>query len=214
VNLVAHVAVAERRDPRAPAPFLAGAVLPDLAAMARVRLGRGGDDALGDGIAFHHAADAAFHASRWFNDHNRALRDVLLDAGVDRGAARAAAHAGLEMLLDGGLAVRPTVVRATGTALAAVTGPGATREAVQALVPATDRSRWSEHLELIGRSFDARAYTSPDEIARRLHRMTSGRARIELAAAQVPLVARELAVFQPAVVADADAVVAEVATAV
>jgi hypothetical protein len=105
-------------------------------------------------------------------------------------------------------------VRATGTALAETTVPGATRDAVHALVPAADRARWSERLALIARSFDARAYTSPDEIAQRLHRMTSGRPRIELTAEQVPLVAGELAAFQPAVVADVDVVVAEVAAAV
>jgi len=208
---VGHVAVAERRAPGSPPPFLAGAVLPDLAAMARVRLAPAAGDLLADGIAFHHAADAAFHASRWFNDHNRALRDTLLRAGVDRGAARASAHAGLEMLLDGGLADRPSVVRATGAAIAEVSTPGATRDAAEALVPVIDRTRWSERVELIARSFDARAYVSPDEIARRLHRMTSGRSRIELPAAQVPFVARALAALQPTVLADAGAVVADVA---
>ena len=88
MNLVGHVAVAVEHAPDATAPYLAGAMLPDLAAMARVRLAPAGGD-LGDGVAVHHAADAAFHASRWFNDRSQALRDALLEAGVDRGAARA-----------------------------------------------------------------------------------------------------------------------------
>src|SRR5262245_17438640 len=108
VNLVGHVAVAARQTADASPAYLVGAMLPDLAAMTRVRLGPPvppfpASTDLSAGIALHHLSDAAFHGSRWFNEHNRALRDALLDAGVDPGAARASAHAGLEMLLDGEL---------------------------------------------------------------------------------------------------------------
>jgi hypothetical protein len=90
MNLVGHVAVA--LDPEAPTPpstqFLLGCMLPDLAAIARVRLARP-DGELGRGVAYHHACDAVFHETEWFRSVNRALRDALVDAGVDSGPARA-----------------------------------------------------------------------------------------------------------------------------
>ena len=186
-------------------------MLPDLAAIARVRLGPARGD-LGDGVAVHHAADAVFHSSPWFNDRSQALRDALLAARVDRGAARACAHAGLEMLLDGGLVADRRVRDASDAAFAALTQRGATRDAVHALVEPVDRSHWQERLELIGTTLDVDAYRSPDAIAQRLHRMTSGRTRIELPAEQVDAVARELARVQPEVLGEAPAVVAGVVT--
>ena len=213
MNLVGHVAVAVRCAPVASPEYLAGSMLPDLAAMARVHLAQAGGD-LGDGVAVHHAADAAFHSSRWFNDRNQELRDALLDVGVDRGAARACAHAGLEMLLDGGLVADARVRRASDEAFGILTARGATRDAVRELAPPDHRERWGERLQLIGTSIDIRDYRSPDAIAHRLHRMTSGRRRIELPAAQVTAVSGQLARFQPAVLADADAVVADVVASV
>lgn len=217
MNLVGHVAVGIARNPDAPPPLLLGCMLPDLAAMARVRLlpatGAPARGALGEGIALHHASDAIFHSSAWFRRHNLALRDDLLTAGVDRGAARASAHAGLEMLLDGGLAADPAVVDATAAAFAVVHTDPSTADAVAALVDDDARDLWRARLEMIGRAVHPDAYTSADEIARRLYRMTSGRARIALPADQVDVVARALAVRQADVVDQAGAVVAEVVAA-
>jgi hypothetical protein len=188
-------------------------MLPDLAAMARVRLAPA-VGALGDGITIHHAADAAFHSSRWFNDRSQALRDELLEAGVDRGAARACAHAGLEMLLDGGLVGDGRVRRASDDAFAILVAPGPTRDAVHALAGDADRLRWAERLQRIGTTIEVDAYRSAESIAHRLHRMTSGRTRIELRDSQVSTVARVLARSQPEVAADADGVVAAVVAAI
>ena len=89
MNLVGHVAVALEPDAAPPSPdFLVGCMLPDLAAIARVRIARPTGE-LGDGVAFHHACDEVFHESAWFRAANRALRDALVDAGVDPGPARA-----------------------------------------------------------------------------------------------------------------------------
>jgi hypothetical protein len=209
VNLVGHVAVAVHHSPDATPGFLVGAMLPDLAAMARVRLTHA-EGEVGDGVAFHHASDTAFHASRWFNHHNQALRDALLAVGVDRGASRACAHAGLEMLLDGRLLAAGLVVRGTEIAFAALAVDGPTLEAVCALVPPAAVSTWRARLQMIGRSIDRDAYTSGDEVAARLHRMTRGRTRIELRAEQVDAVARELDAYRPRVARDATSVLADV----
>jgi hypothetical protein len=213
VNLVGHVAVAlEPSSTRTPSPdFLVGCMLPDLAAIARVRLaGRPAcaDDELGRGVAFHHVCDARFHESEWFRDANRELRDALLDAGVDRGAARACAHAGVEMLLDGELVREPRVAEHVELTLRAVV-VGA--DDMAELVRAEDRSVWVERLQRIGRSLEPRRYGDPQGVAERLYRMTAGRPRIELAAEQIPQVARALGDHCDAIADDARAVVVMVA---
>ena len=89
MNLVGHVAVTLGPEgARPPTDFLVGCMLPDLAAIARVRLTRPSGD-LGRGVEFHHACDAVFHESSWFRGVNRDVRDALLDASVSPGAARA-----------------------------------------------------------------------------------------------------------------------------
>jgi hypothetical protein len=196
VNLVGHVAVALHRDPASTPPFLVGCMLPDLAAMARVRL-TPADGHVGDGVQFHHRTDAAFHASEWFNRHNQALRDLLLDAEVDRGAARASAHAGLEMMLDGHLIGETQVERGVERAFAELATPSATSDAVTALAPDDVRGGWAERLNQISHSLDPQSYSSTRSVAERLHRMTRGRHRIELREVQVSIVARQLEAYRP-----------------
>ncbi len=207
MNLVGHVAVALAPDePAPPVEFLVGCMLPDLAAIARVRLARA-DGTLGDGVAFHHACDAAFHESEWFHAANRGLRDVLLDAGVDSGPARACSHAGVEMLLDGGLVAQEHVaVHAQATLDALDT------DAVDLGALATDDVRpvWVERLHLIGSSLEPRRYADARFVAERLQRMTAGRRRIELPGADVGRVAEALVAIQPAIVAAAPDIVRSV----
>jgi hypothetical protein len=212
VNLVGHVAVAVTLAPGGSSAYLAGSMLPDLAAMARIRLAPAGGE-VGAGICLHHAADAAFHGADWFNHRNQALRDTLLAAGVGRGAARACAHAGLEMLLDGGLVTDPAVRGASDRTFAALAEPGPARDEVHALVGPADRAVWSERLSQISASIDVGAYRSPDAVAERLFRMTHGRRRIELPVTQVDAVARELARLQDDVILDAASVVDDVVAA-
>jgi hypothetical protein len=196
VNLVGHVAVALReREPDPPTLFLVGCMLPDLAAIARVRLDRP-DGELGRGVAFHHACDESFHGSEWFRARNHELRDTLFDAGVERGAARACSHAGVEMLLDGALVAQPRVEESATRTLGAVD-----RDAAELanLAPSESRNVLRERLQLIGRSLDPRRYAEPRFVAERLQRMTSGRHRIELRAEHVGVVTTALAAMQPSI---------------
>src|SRR5690606_20337725 len=55
------------------------------------------------GVRCHLDADAAFHAHPRFRAGTRALRADLTARGIPRGPARAVAHAGWELLLDGTL---------------------------------------------------------------------------------------------------------------
>ncbi len=196
MNLVGHVAVALEPDAAPPSTdFLIGCMLPDLAAIARVRVARP-TGALGDGVAFHHACDAVFHESEWFRSANRELRDALVDAGVESGPARACSHAGVEMLLDGRLVADPTVDTYARVVLEAVR---ADAPQLAALAPAEAREVWVERLQMIGGSLDPARYQDARFVAERLHRMTSGRRRIELGADQVDTVTATLREFQPAI---------------
>ncbi len=207
MNLVGHVAVALDPDAAPPSTdFLVGCMLPDLAAIARVRVARP-EGALGDGVAFHHACDAVFHESEWFRTSNRALRDALVDAGIDSGPARACSHAGVEMLLDGRLVTDATVDTHARVVLQAVrTGA----PALGNLAPVDARDVWIERLQMIGGSLDPSRYQDARFVAERLHRMTNGRRRIELPAAQVDAVEAALRDFQPGIAEAAPDVVASV----
>ncbi len=211
MNLVGHVAVALR--PGTPAPstdFLVGCMLPDLAAIARVRLARPVGD-LGDGVAFHHACDAVFHESEWFRDANRDLRDALVGAGIETGPARACSHAGVEMLLDGRLVGDPAIDSSARIVLHAVSSDDLPLSATLAeLAPVESRAVWVERLWMIGRSLDPARYRDATFVAERLQRMTSGRRRIELRPEHVDTVAATLREFQPGIADAAPAVVAQV----
>jgi hypothetical protein len=210
VNLVGHVAVALHRGGPAPdTEFLVGCMLPDLSAIARVRLTTRPGGELGRGVAFHHDCDAAFHESAWFRAQNIQLRDALLAAAIAPGPARACAHAGVEMLLDGAFVADADVAGAVERTLAAV-DRGAPRLAE--LAAPEQRVALRERLQAIGHSLDPARYANPCFGAERLHRMTAGRRRIELPRDQVGRVATALLAFQPIVVADAATVRATVAT--
>jgi hypothetical protein len=204
VNLVGHVAAALAPDATPPSTdFLVGCMLPDLAAIARVRVARPDGD-LGDGVEFHHACDAVFHESEWFRTANRSLRDALVDASVGSGPARACSHAGVEMLLDGRLIADERVDAHTRNVLATVcTGA----PALGALAPAEHRDAWVERLQMIGSSLDPSRYRDAGFVAERLHRMTNGRRRIELPAEQVDIVTTALRDVQPGITDAATGVV-------
>jgi hypothetical protein len=211
MNLVGHLSVALDSDSAPPSTaFLIGCMLPDLAAIARVRIARPGGE-LGRGVAFHHECDAVFHESAWFRVTNAALRDALLDAGVDTGAARACSHAGVEMLLDGRLVKDATVDTHARLVFGAVS---ASADALGPLAPDAQRAVWTERLEMIGTSLDPARYQDPEFVAERLQRMTAGRRRIELRTEQVAAVAATLRDAQPAIGDVAFDVVASVRGAV
>jgi len=208
MNLVGHVAVALAPGSRSspPTDFLVGCMLPDLAAIARVRLGPAPGD-IGLGVSFHHACDAAFHDGPWFRATNGALRDALVGAGVDRGPARACSHAGIEMLLDGALLAEPGVARHAEIVLGAV---DARAHELGTLATPTARRQWVERLRLIGSSLEPQRYADARFVAERLHRMTAGRRRIELPERHVAVVASTLREFQAPITAAAPVVRAAV----
>jgi hypothetical protein len=183
-----HVALAGGGDDPG---FVLGAVLPDLAPMAGIRLAvRRLDGRLGEGMRCHLRADAAFHADRRFRDGSRALRRALAARGVGSGPARAVGHAGWELLLDGTL-----VATEAEDAFRGALAQG--ERALPALADG-DRERWAAFLAR-RRSSSGLHYDDPAWVADRLYAMLARRPRLALPADQVALVADVLAAQAPAV---------------
>jgi hypothetical protein len=211
VNLVGHVAVALAPDHVPDDEFLVGCILPDVAAIARVRLAGPRDGEVARGVAFHHACDTAFHDSAWFRARSREIRDELLARDVDAGPARACAHAGLEMVLDGALVRDGDIAEAACSSLDAM---AQLAPSLAGLVAPPDRDRWVEVATRVGRNLDPRAYADADAVAIRLVRMTAGRRRIELRPQDAGVVASTLGRHAAACATDAATVVVEVRAAV
>jgi len=102
VNYFAHAWIAGqiRPEPR----FALGAMLPDLLGFLRIRPPQESPAEVAAGMTLHHATDAVFHALPGFREQHRAGVRALLELGLGRGAARAAAHVGIEFILDRALA--------------------------------------------------------------------------------------------------------------
>jgi hypothetical protein len=195
-----HVALAGGQDDPG---FVLGAVLPDLAPMAGIRLAPGRlEGPLGAGVRCHLRADAVFHADPRFRDGSRALRRALAERGVGTGPARSVGHAGWELLLDGTL-----VATATEDAFRVALARG--DRALPALAEG-DRDRWAAFLARRHAS-PGLHYDDPAWVADRLYGMLARRPRLALPADQVPLVADVLAAQAPAVHSVAAAVLDDTA---
>jgi hypothetical protein len=187
VNVLGHTEVALATGCDDPA-FLLGAVLPDLAPMAGVRVDRARlAGRLADGLRCHLWADAAFHAHPAFRTGSGALRRELAARGIGSGAARAIGHAGWELLLDGAL----VATRAEAGFRHALAAAGDGCDLAAALVP-DDRLRWKTFLAH-GRRQARLRYDDPAWIAERLYATLAHRPRLRLRADHVATVAVVLA---------------------
>lgn len=158
-------------DPR----FTLGAMLPDFARMCGGRLVATHDDEISAGVSFHHRSDAIFHETPTFLALCASARTLLGRAGVRRACALAAAHVGVELLLDGVWLARPGVASAYLEAIAYTQ-----RGPVTALQwRASEHAARFEHM--CARLSDAGipdGYRDPDEVGRRLHRILGARPRL------------------------------------
>jgi hypothetical protein len=100
MNFFGHVVVATWQPARDARTAL-GAMLPDLVGVAGLRGVAPGDPEVARGVALHHRTDEVFHASDTFVSLQTLLRSALEARGIRGGPARAAAHVGIELLLDG-----------------------------------------------------------------------------------------------------------------
>jgi hypothetical protein len=178
VNFLGHtyVALDGSDDPI----FVLGAVLPDLASMAQVRLDRRHSEGrLHAGIRCHIETDEAFHSHPTFRDGSAAIRRDLAPLALPAGATRAIGHIGWELLLDGTL-VGSRIESAFHHAL--VEGD----EARPAIL-ADDQLRWRAFLDRWRALTDARLrYDEPGWVAERLYLMLRSRPRLAFAEPALP----------------------------
>ncbi|AKF07995.1 ACP phosphodiesterase [Sandaracinus amylolyticus] len=175
MNFVGHAHVAlDHGD--APA-FVLGSMLPDFASMSRARLETPSHHELAAGVALHHRTDDAFHSAPAFVRICATWGAELEQRGIGWGAARAVAHVGTEMLLDGLLldhdATRRAYLDAVATlhdaqivAALRVSGPGA--------------ERWPGVLERVRGHGTPDFYREPEVVADRLIQILAARPRLAI----------------------------------
>jgi hypothetical protein len=196
VNFFGHAAVASWSSDHAGVAL--GAMLPDFEAMSGARLRSAPDAAVASGIALHHATDAAFHRLPAVTALMRELDERLAARGCARGPRRAAAHIGVELLLDGVLVDDPGYRGAYTRALA-----------VDAAIVWRDPGhaprfrRLLERLRGHGVPDDLRR---PDAIAQRLARMLAPRPLLAPSADDLRAIRAALAEHRPRVEVAAETV--------
>lgn len=174
MNFVGHAAVARRvrSDPR----WILGSMLPDFASMSGTRIVGANDPDLTAGIVFHHRTDDVFHRTSTFVALQARGTAELKEQGLGRGPARAVAHVGPELLIDGLLldevATREAYLRA-------VTGPFPRHPGLR--FARGGEARLLRLLARLRRHGVPADYRRPDQVGLRLVRMLAGRPRLALA---------------------------------
>ena len=211
MNFYAHAVVASwfRVEPE----FVLGAMLPDLLSMigkapsSFSSLNRSLPDGsertteLLAGVALHRATDAVFHELPEFSGLVARARAKLSALGLSRGAARAVAHIGVEMLLDEELVSDAPGQSAYFSALAYT-------QRAELPIPWTpgEELRFRELTAVLSRRGLPEIPSPPLELARRLRRVLAARPRLAFEADQERAVSDWVAEARPAVRASAPAI--------
>jgi len=153
-------------------------MLPDFWAMIRARSPAVSHAELASGIAFHHVSDAAFHDAPTFRALTRWAFDSLIADGLERGRARAVAHVGVEILLDGELA-RDESARLAYRQGLAMAAPDALGGCI-AWRNAGESERFEDLCSRLAARGVAADDVSPALVAFRLERALAGRKRLAL----------------------------------
>ena len=202
MNFFGHAAVASWQAAASPGLAL-GAMLPDFATMCGGRLAGTDDDAVGRGVDLHHATDAVFHGAPPVRALFLAAEARLTARGCRKGPTRAAAHVGIELLLDGVLLDEPRHRAAYAAALAIAPVPVRWRDD-------GDDARFAHlHARLVdfGLPDDLRR---PAAVAERVARTLAGRRLLAPSPDERHAIAAVLAELAARVAADVDLVVAAV----
>lgn len=184
MNFFGHATVAAWSPSATPA-FVLGAMLPDFASISGARSARAAHEETNRGVTLHHATDAVFHAAPDFVALTTLARGHLESGGVARGPAWAAAHVGVELLIDGTL----------------VTDGGACQLYLRALQDADacvacardDAPRLARFLARARDSGVPYGYADPRFVAARVERALSSRSRLALRSRHVEVLATVLA---------------------
>jgi len=211
MNFFGHAVIASRREAtrgEVRANFVLGAMLPDFASMLRTRPPRVTDSVLEEGVHFHHSTDDAFHGAESFLEFSRQASSFLLDRGVARGSARAVAHVGVELLLDGALAHEIQANEAYLCALdAALTKPVAGHIKWETIVT---ESRFEHLCHSLRSRGKVRGDATAELVAERLRNILANRPRLALDDAGQSVVRDWVVAARPLIVVRAPSLVAEV----
>jgi hypothetical protein len=211
MNFFGHAVIARRKEAThgaVRAEFVLGAMLPDFASMLRVRPPRVVSDALADGVHFHHATDDAFHGAESFLEFSHQASRFLLAHGLSRGSARAVAHVGVELVLDGALAHENAASEAYLSAIdAALTISVASRIKWEA---DEQEARFQHLCHNLRSRGAARSDASPELVAERLRNILAHRPRLALDEAGQSVVRDWVVMARPLIVARAPLLVFEV----
>ena len=185
MNFFGHAAVATWAEDATPA-FVLGAMLPDFAAISGARSVRPTHQETARGVALHHATDAVFHAAPDFVALTRLVRERLARGGLARGGARAAAHVGIELLIDGTLVTDGRVCDLYVHALKDA-------EAHIACAGADDVPRLARFLDRVRSAGVPYPYADPQVVAARVERALSSRPLLALHEGHADMLAAVLA---------------------
>jgi len=178
-------------EPSAAVRYHLGTALPDFAAIGRFQLrNESQDPAVKTGVDVHHATDGAFHDSAWFIERSKQLSSDLRARGINRGAARACGHVGVELLLDGHLLTRSATLADQAQAVLKATVQPVLE--LGRLVESQHMSSWAQHLKRIGSWTLPTDYDQPRSVAERLQRILSHRPRLAFDTTQIDTVAESL----------------------
>jgi len=211
MNFFGHAVIAQRSEATrgsVRAAFVLGAMLPDFASMLRVRPPQVTEGALAAGTRFHHATDEAFHGAETFLEFSRSASSFLTERGLARGSARAVAHVGVELLLDGALAAKSAANEAYLRALdAALTIPVASHINWAGNVYA---ERFQQLCHNLRRRGGVRADAPAELVAERLRAILADRPRLAMDDAGQSVVRDWVVSARPLIVSSADLVLSEV----
>lgn len=186
--------------------YLLGTALPDFATIGRFQLtGEPADSSLAAGVDMHHATDNAFHACDWFVTNSQAVRADLERRGVNRGAARAVGHVGVELLLDGHLLASADGLRDRAQRVLELADDEQLE--LTRLVAEDRRHEWNHHLGRISSWPLPDDYHEPTAVAERLHRILRPRRRLAFDPHDIVVVADTLANHAPDLIAGIAAMV-------
>jgi hypothetical protein len=197
VNFFGHAAAACRVDDD-PA-FILGAMAPDLLPLCGAVASGETSPRVVAGRAHHLAVDATFHANPAFTDLCAWASRALTEGGVPRGAARAAAHVGIELCLDGVLALETSARTAYARSLAEADG----RATPFVWRDEDSRSRWRSLVARLRGGQVPDAYRDLDFVTARLVGALGRRPRLALSEHQAPSLRRFLPALAERVSAEA-----------
>ena len=211
MNFFGHAVIAQRFEAArggVRAEFVLGSMLPDFASMLRVRPPHVTEAAVAAGTRFHHATDDAFHGSESFLEFSRAASCFLSERGLSRGTARAVAHVGVELLLDGAFASKTAANEAYLRALdAGLTSPIASHINWEHSVYAGRFQQLCHNLRQRG---GVRGDAPAELVAERLRNILADRPRLAMDDAGQSVVRDWVVSARPLIASSADLVLSEV----